>query len=348
MRASHFCLAIASAPLFLASPAAAFPDDAAELSEIIGSEYGGNANLYVADEAGDFRRMGCRGRNDLMQELLDSGLAMDQVDPDHRIDMFVCAVYDERAEFLQAFLTPEWLAEIDAEYLGRRPISPLMFAMSENDYALTMALLANKPRYYHWQGKRVENLTPEGHLLLGAYRARKSKKDRSLAAYVEALPADLIEDSRNDAFVDMVDDFALGRGGTNNGGGGGGGFLGGIADIALGAALGGSPTDFLIASAGASLLDAGGDGSEGSDAAPANNADMQRKLARYLTVVNAPTEPEPAPTPATQPAAPQATVSQSLSTLDQLERLADLRDRGVLTEEQFEALKTQILGSADN
>jgi len=42
--------------------------------------------------------------------------------------------------------------------------------------------------------------------------------------------------------------------------------------------------------------------------------------------------------PAPAPAAPQETY------LDELERLADLRDRGIISEEDFEAKKKQLLG----
>jgi len=45
---------------------------------------------------------------------------------------------------------------------------------------------------------------------------------------------------------------------------------------------------------------------------------------------------------AAPPAAPAAGPQESY--LDQLERLADLRDRGILTEEEFQAKKKQVLG----
>ena len=218
MRMSRFTGIILAFAVGFATPAVAMPDDAAELRTIIAQDYGGNANLYVADERGDFRRMGCRGRTDLMQQLFDSGLDLAAVDPDTRTDMFVCAIYDERAEFLGAFLTPQWLTEIDEEYVGRRPISPLMWAIDNNDCEFTRVLLANDASYVFWRGPLSENLTREGQLLMSAHRAQRRNKERAMQSLVEALPAQLIADSRNTAFVDQVEDVARER---NRGGGGG-------------------------------------------------------------------------------------------------------------------------------
>lgn len=51
-----------------------------------------------------------------------------------------------------------------------------------------------------------------------------------------------------------------------------------------------------------------------------------------------PAEPAGVAAPAPAPVAPQE------SYLDELERLADLRDRGIISEEDFEAKKKQLLG----
>lgn len=52
--------------------------------------------------------------------------------------------------------------------------------------------------------------------------------------------------------------------------------------------------------------------------------------------------------PATESAAasvePEALPAQEVSYLDELERLAGLRDQGVITEEEFAAKKGQLLG----
>ena len=52
----------------------------------------------------------------------------------------------------------------------------------------------------------------------------------------------------------------------------------------------------------------------------------------------APPPPVAAPPPAAAPAEPED------SYLDELERLADLRDRGIISDEDFEAKKRQLLG----
>ena len=53
-------------------------------------------------------------------------------------------------------------------------------------------------------------------------------------------------------------------------------------------------------------------------------------------------DPPPAPT-ASPPAAPAASASDP-SYLDELEKLAQLHEQGVLTDEEFEAKKKQLLG----
>ncbi|MFE5891084.1 SHOCT domain-containing protein [Streptomyces sp. NPDC002285] len=49
------------------------------------------------------------------------------------------------------------------------------------------------------------------------------------------------------------------------------------------------------------------------------------------------------PTPAA-PAAPPSTADEMTSKIDQLKQLGDLKDQGVLTEEEFAAQKRQVLG----
>ena len=51
---------------------------------------------------------------------------------------------------------------------------------------------------------------------------------------------------------------------------------------------------------------------------------------------------EPAPTYAAPPAAPAAPVADPI---EQLQRLAALKDQGILTDEEFAAQKAKILGS---
>jgi hypothetical protein len=53
-----------------------------------------------------------------------------------------------------------------------------------------------------------------------------------------------------------------------------------------------------------------------------------------------------APAPADEPAAPEAAAPQAIDSkqIELLKQLADLKDQGILTEEEFSAKKAQILG----
>lgn len=65
------------------------------------------------------------------------------------------------------------------------------------------------------------------------------------------------------------------------------------------------------------------------------NIYAQREAAYEQQVYQQQPPPQPAPAPA---AAPQVDV------IDQLQRLGDLKAQGILTEEEFQAKKAQILG----
>ena len=52
----------------------------------------------------------------------------------------------------------------------------------------------------------------------------------------------------------------------------------------------------------------------------------------------------PAPTAASPPSAPPAPAATGPSYVNELEQLADLRDRGIITDEDFEAKKKELLG----
>jgi hypothetical protein len=51
-----------------------------------------------------------------------------------------------------------------------------------------------------------------------------------------------------------------------------------------------------------------------------------------------------APPPAPAPAAPQAAAGIQTNTIEQLKQLGQLRDQGILTEEEFAAQKAKLLG----
>jgi heme/copper-type cytochrome/quinol oxidase subunit 2 len=62
----------------------------------------------------------------------------------------------------------------------------------------------------------------------------------------------------------------------------------------------------------------------------------------------APTPPPPARRrrPVTPTPAPAAMQTTAIDAVDQLERLADLRDRGILTDEEFQREKDKLLGES--
>jgi uncharacterized membrane protein YdbT with pleckstrin-like domain len=64
-----------------------------------------------------------------------------------------------------------------------------------------------------------------------------------------------------------------------------------------------------------------------------------RRRAGYATTQVHPPATDSTPTPPTHPHAP----ARSRSALDDLERLADLRDRGAITEEEFQRMKRELL-----
>jgi hypothetical protein len=55
--------------------------------------------------------------------------------------------------------------------------------------------------------------------------------------------------------------------------------------------------------------------------------------------------PQEAPPPAEPAAAPAPSAGPTPDAIEQLKELADLKDQGVLTEEEFAAQKAKILGS---
>lgn len=71
----------------------------------------------------------------------------------------------------------------------------------------------------------------------------------------------------------------------------------------------------------------------------------QAAAAQQRAAQPAPSAAPPAPTPPTTPA-PQAPAAGGLSDemVDQLKKLAELRDAGILTEDEFAAKKAAILG----
>jgi membrane protein YdbS with pleckstrin-like domain len=72
----------------------------------------------------------------------------------------------------------------------------------------------------------------------------------------------------------------------------------------------------------------------------------QRMYQGHGTAASAPPAPAAPAPPAVAPGRPDGSAPHAPSTTTELERLADLRARGVLTEDEFQAQKAKILGQA--
>jgi hypothetical protein len=76
-----------------------------------------------------------------------------------------------------------------------------------------------------------------------------------------------------------------------------------------------------------------------------SNRVSRRQAGRWAEQDSAPQAAEQqAPAPAPAPAASQTHADDMTAKIDQLRQLADLKAQGVLTEEEFEAQKRQLLG----
>ncbi|GEM_PF-3322967 len=328
---------LAATTVLFSQPALALPDDAAALREIIATEFGGDANAYVEEEDGDFRRMACRNRADLVQQLLDDGLVASDIPFQTRERFYDCAFDEDGWDALALIIEPETLAILERE--ASTYALPLHYPVYGDDYKGTRLLLENGAHLMDTRSWTQGVLTEDGQRLLAARHITQENNGQAARGMEEAGYGEILADARQPGFTDLVVQIGTG---SEAGGGGSGGLLGGIADIAIGAALGGSPADFLISGAGGSFIDAMMDGGSESATLSPEGVEMQRRLSRYLLIIEEPAEPEP-PALAAQPSAAQAPVSATMSTLEELERLADLRDRGVLSVAEFEMMKDEIL-----
>ncbi len=85
---------------------------------------------------------------------------------------------------------------------------------------------------------------------------------------------------------------------------------------------------------------------------PMGNAGARRRGRRRGLVVGAAVgsaaarrnQPQPAEEPVAAAPAPAPQAAPADDSIEQLKKLAELRDQGILTEEEFAAKKTQILG----
>ena len=331
------------AAAMLGASAHALPDSPEQLRATIDSQFGGDANAYVeAEYRGEYRTLGCRGRVDLMQALLDSGLVLENVSPAGLNNMLRCAYGRGHLEVFRLGLSPEALRVYEnAQARSPDDASLLNRLVWDNDYAFTLALLENGTSLFDASDGAYVALTPEGHYLRVAIVAEDRNFRNVTRALQDAGYTDIVEDARRpgmkreffrariawaehiDAYNPSVLDRMI-RGASDAG----------LADIALGVAVGGD-AGALISAAGAVEAVFGDAPDEVSD----SRFDFSRYLRGYTSKAGAETERE-APAPA-------RIESETSSMLDELERLGDLRERGVISQAEFDALKDQILNSSD-
>ncbi|WAT17137.1 SHOCT domain-containing protein [Aurantiacibacter sp. MUD11] len=394
--------------IFVPLPAQALPDDAAEMRELLASEYGGSAIAYVNDDPGDFRTIGCRGRVDLLEVLVENGLVLSEVDARPRFQFISCSLYQRGGPTLAMVIDPDSVAGFEDDIDAMDGTMPLYTAIRTDKYDAVFALLQNGVSRFE-RGERYQALTREEHLLLAAAEAINGNKEDAVRAFRDSRFGYILDAARNEANVSYVE--------QRIGGGGGGGLFSAIAGGVLGAYMGGA------VGAGAGLLmgatsgdsdgsGTGGEGYSGPLPLPTNRAELglqvnpvrvpQRGLevmqlrpggsgeaagirpgdilvsiagelvasrgslyvatekafdlpeyeVEYLrggermTATFGPPQPEteePANNSAPAASEPSPGTSTTGTVLEELEALGDLRDRGILSEEEFEEMKARIM-----
>lgn len=421
MKYSIVTLTLAASSLFFAAPALAMPADPAELNSVIQTKYKGDAAAYVTDNRGEFRKMGCNGRVDLLQALLDAGLVLENLEPGRysaHAQAIRCAFEKGKMEALALLLTPDAMTMFEEVEFGQAwQASLLSQAIYWDSYDRVRYLLENGVHAAE-HDKEAAILTREEHLLLAAYGALDTEKEDAIRAFQDAGFANILDAARSKANYRYVIDRARGGGG----GGGGGSLLRSVLGGVAGAALGGS------AGAALGFLGGGTNASGDGDASGATQGNGPLPLATNRAELGAQLNPVTAPRRGLQvqqvdnggPAvvaglmqgdvilsiagmpvasrgsfyvateeafgketfeveylrdgalqtavfdkrkASQGTVAATpmrnsaprpegstrapdpASTLEELEKLGDLRDRGVLSEEEFETMKARILSA---
>lgn len=315
--------------LGLASPVLALPKNAIELQSVIEARYAGDPNVWVERNDRDFCLLGSQNRADLLEQLLDDGLLIQRISTRQLSRFYICALKKDAGTVIALIAEPDSVARLESA--ASRWDLPLHYAVGRNHYANTLTLLENGASVWDKREAAIKNYTRDGHLLNAAVVALDNDHQDAVRALVDAGYADVVTDARDRGFAQIVGQLALGRDGK------GGGLLGGLVDVAIAAALGGSATDFLIAGAASGLLDGESDASVSSP----QNLTMRRRLARYLKNVELPAESPTKPPPGAEP----ALATPRNDVISELERLADLRDRGVLSDQEFEAMKARILNA---
>lgn len=384
------------------------PDNPAELRATIHAEHAGDANAYVAANESDFRRMGCKGRGDLLQVLLNEGLALEDVPFQTHSKAALCAFMKKDMSAVSVLMTPDFITAYELSRAGEASAATLLWsALYSDDYDMVRYLLEHGVHTFNYH-RYWEPLTREEHLLLAAESAVKHSKEDAMRAFGDSGFGHILAAARNEDKVTYVT-YRL-KGGKAEGGGGGllRSLVGGLAGAALGgttgAAIGlleGSGSDSaggktVLPDSGPLPLDsgradpglvlktvsapqrgmlvaevlAGGAG----EAAGLRVNDLVIRIAGepvalrgsfYVATAKAAMTPEyeveflregelssvtfgqhgpSAPEESALPIAEPASQSVNDDTLGRLEKLGDLRDRGVISAEEFEAMKVKIIG----
>lgn len=304
------------------APALAQAESVAELRELIAEDYAGDPQAWAADEERDFRRLGCRGQTQTLQALLDDGLELQRLSPENHGRLAHCAGWNGHAETFRLVADERSIGWINS-YIFSDPNSQGFFKrVVDRDFS-DVARVALEHGLYAWdaRGDRDETLNEDGQLLLAASQAFRDGNTATFEAFDDAGFGYLLDDARDWEFRTELYRLSMD---------GGGGFLGALAELALGAAVGGLAGDAMMV--GGAL-----------DAVSDSDDDVSTPGSRFLPYLAGYEEQAAAVLPSGDADRQAAEAGQTSDTIGELERLADLRDRGVITQAEFDDLKARLL-----
>jgi hypothetical protein len=243
-----FCLLIAALTV-MTLPAHAMPRDVASLRALVAEKYGGDATLYVNTKHKHFRKMGCEGRVDLLQALLDDGLNLYELTRWPRTSFLSCAYQKAQMSALKLIATPDVITAYEQDVADDKYSATLFdIAITRDRYDRARFFLERGVHVYQNRYNKAP-LTREENLLLAADSIVKKRRTEAIRAFQDAGFGHIIDAARNPANVTYV----LERAGRK--GAGGGGFLRGVAGMAAGVALGGAEGAVIGAMSAKNALD---------------------------------------------------------------------------------------------
>lgn len=324
MRILLLTVTAALALVSTSTPLLAAPESVAELRALIDQEYAGDPHAWAADEERDFRRLGCRGKTEMVQALLDDGLELDRLSVENHGILAHCAGWNGHTEIFRLAASQRSMEWVNAHIFSDPNSQGFFKRIVDRDYAEVVRVgLENGLYAWDARGDRDETLNRDGQLLLAASQAFRDGNTASFEAFEDAGYGYLLEDARDWDFRTELYRVSMD---------GSGGFLGALAEFALGAAVGGLAGDAMMAG---SALDAVSDSDAGVDS-PGS------RFLPYLAGYEGPATPAVS----AEPIGDQEVGSnQASDKIGELERLADLRDRGVITQAEFDELKAEVLSS---